>query len=244
MSDYVVFAQLPYVAVLGCLIAIAARQPMAVLVGTADSAGTRDWSGRWRRVVIACTGLVIAEHVLLLSVPAAVLRWNREAPRLLVLEGIGVGAGVVCALAAIASLRRQLFPHGSHAPTFHRTLTRTIVAIAVASGVVVAIAYRWASSWSVVTLTPYVVSLAKLNPRIELVASTPFAVRLHVLGGFAFVVLLPFTDVGSAALAALWLSIQAAAWSAAEILKAVGARVNLAPRGVLRSELIWPEEER
>lgn len=241
MSDYLIFAQLPYLAVAGCVIAAVIRHATAVSV--ADAAAST--SNRiYRRVIVACAGAVVLQHLLLLGAPDAVLQWNRESLRLLLFEGAGAAAGLVCAYAALHALTRHVFAHPSHRVPLHRTMTRTVVAIAVVSGVVVAVGYRWASSWSVVTLTPYLVSLAKLSPRIDLVASTPFAVRLHVVGGFAVLMLLPFTDTGSAALAALWLSMQAVAWSMADAVNAVRVRLHLAPGAVLREGAFWTDEER
>jgi nitrate reductase gamma subunit len=112
------------------------------------------------------------------------------------------------------------------------------------TGVVVAGGYRWASSWSVVTLTPYLDSLATLHPRVELIASTPFVVRLHVVAAFATVVLVPFTRAGSALLGALTLVAQAAAWSMADAVDVIRERLHLAPGRVLRSYGSWPGEER
>ena len=53
------------------------------------------------------------------------------------------------------------------------------------------------------TLTPYVVSLARLAPREELIAATPFVVRLHVFCSFALVALLAVAWLGVLAQAAL-----------------------------------------
>ena len=171
---------------------------------------------------------VAALHLLLLVAPDAVLRWNRHVPRLLVLEGIGFAAGAICSIVAVSRLRRQLF---HHAADDHRSLTDTIsltlVTIAVVSGVALAVAYRWASSWSVVTLTPYAVSLARLTPRVELIAATPFVVRLHVFCSFPLIALLAFTRLGLLAQAAL-----------DRVVDRVAAAL-----GHLRVEEIWREEE-
>ena len=171
---------------------------------------------------------VVALHLLLLLAPDAVLRWNRHVSRLLALEATGFAAGAICSIVVLSRLRRHLF---DRAPDDHRALTDTVsltlVTIAVVSGVALAVAYRWASSWSVVTLTPYAVSLARLAPRVELIAATPFVVRLHVFCSFPLVALLAFTRLGLLAQAAL-----------DRVVNRVAAAL-----GHLRVEEIWREEE-
>ena len=171
---------------------------------------------------------VVALHLLLLLAPDAVLRWNRHVSRLLALEATGFAAGAICSIVALSRLRRHLF---DRAPDDHRSLTDTVsltlVTIAVVSGVALAVAYRWASSWSVVTLTPYAVSLARLAPRVELIAATPFVVRLHVFCSFPLVALLAFTRLGLLAQTAL-----------DRVVDRVAAAL-----GHLRVEEIWREEE-
>jgi nitrate reductase gamma subunit len=171
---------------------------------------------------------VVALHLLLLLAPDAVLRWNRHVSRLLALEATGFAAGAICSIVVLSRLRRHLF---DRAPDDRRALTDTVsltlVTIAVVSGVALAVAYRWASSWSVVTLTPYAVSLARLAPRVELIAATPFVVRLHVFCSFPLVALLAFTRLGLLAQAAL-----------DRVVDRVAAAL-----GHLRVEEIWREEE-
>jgi hypothetical protein len=66
----------------------------------------------------------------------------------------------------------------------------TLISIEVASGIAVAVLYRWASSWWC-DADPYLLSLFRLEPRVALVASMPFAVRLHVFCAFAVVAVAP-----------------------------------------------------
>ena len=56
-----------------------------------------------------------------------------------------------------------------------------------------AILYRWASSWSTVTLVPYVRSLVALDARLPLMTGMPYVVKLHVFSGIALLAVLPFT---------------------------------------------------
>jgi nitrate reductase gamma subunit len=145
---------------------------------------------------------LVVLHVVLLSAPDAVLRWNRNELRLLLLESAGFLVGAVCLIA----LGRRIWRHRPglrHGTAIGDVVMATLIGVEVVSGLMLALLYRWASSWSVVTLTPYLASLMHFNPRVELVASMPFLVRLHVFSTFAIAVAIPFTTVGATALVAI-----------------------------------------
>ncbi len=197
MSDHVLFAVGPYVAVgaflLGSVVRIAVTGPVAAVALAPDAA-------RRRRIVAACAIALAAGHLVLLGAPEAVLRWNRSLVRLLLAEGVGAGLGSVCLLAVAHALWRRLAGSSARALSLGDVIATTLLGLAIGTGLLLAVLYRWASSWSVVTLTPYAVSVLTLAPRVELVAATPFLVRLHVVGTYALLAVLPFTTGGSRAL--------------------------------------------
>jgi nitrate reductase gamma subunit len=61
------------------------------------------------------------------------------------------------------------------------------------TGVAVAIAYSWGSSWFAAVAAPYLWSLARLQPDITAVAALPALVKAHVLGAFLLVGVFPFS---------------------------------------------------
>jgi len=61
------------------------------------------------------------------------------------------------------------------------------------SGLAIAVVYRWASTWSAATLTPYVLSIPAGAPRKEYVEALPFLVQLHVFTAPAALAAAPFT---------------------------------------------------
>src|SRR5262249_61245581 len=97
----------------------------------------------------------------------------------------------------------------------------SLFCMALVSGLIVAILYRWGSSWSASTLAPYMASLAQGAPATQLIEDMPFLVRLHVLSWFAIIALVPFT---SAALIAVSVIDRAAALAARPIT--AGAQVG------------------
>ena len=243
MTDQVLFTFVPYIAAIGFVAASMLR------LAASESARERDDRGSVRRLSgagVAAGGaalVVIALHVLLLAAPQFVLRWNRDTSRLFVLELGGAAAGIVCSIAILSILRRHVIDCARGACSILKTVALTLIAIAVVSGVVIAVGDRWASSWSVVTLTPYVASLARLAPRIEFIAAAPFLVRLHVFCTFAIVAVVPFTSAGSLALVAFTRSVHAAVKPATRVLQRGRARMEHPLVRLLRLQSLWSEEE-
>ena len=101
MSDHVLFAVVPYLAmvafILGSVLRISATVPVAAVAPGQDAA-------RRRRIVAVCAIALAAGHLVLLGAPHAVLRWNRSMARLLLAEGAGICLGSLCMVAVARSL--------------------------------------------------------------------------------------------------------------------------------------------
>ena len=154
----------------------------------------------WRCAVAT----VIVGHLLGFALPAGILRWNRQPLRLFALEATGLMAGSIALLGVIVAVARRLRARdhlGSASP--FEVIAGTLVSIEIVSGIAIALLYRWASSWSGVTLTPYLLSLFRLEPSVTLVSGMPFLVRLHVFCAFAVVGVAPFTRSARVAFASL-----------------------------------------
>ena len=135
---------------------------------------------------------MLGGHLLAFAFPASILVWNREPLRLFVLEGVGLIAAGTALLGLIATFARRLRDFNRRGtPSPLHVIVGTLVAVEVVTGIAHAVLYRWASSWSGVTLTPYLLSLVRLEPSVTLVARMPFLVRLHVFCAFAVVAVAP-----------------------------------------------------
>ena len=105
---------------------------------------------------------LVATHGLALLFPRAVLAWNRVGWRLVVLEAITAAAGAVVMLLWLRALWRHVTGSGAGEGR-HRTrrslaplsmlldlgdsVFLSLVALALASGLLLAAMYRWGSSW-------------------------------------------------------------------------------------------------
>ena len=183
MSDHALFAAAPGVAlltlgsvsVLRYLLARHPRDRSALVRTTRLLGGTRAWR-------VGVFGL-LAIHLLLLVFPRQVLVWNQRHWRLLLLEGTGALLGVAALVGLIGLIVRNIRapdPGSPARPSIVDTAFLGLLLVNTVSGLATALLYRWASSWSTVTVVPYVRSLAELEPRVGLVAGLPYMAKLHV----------------------------------------------------------------
>lgn len=239
------FLVFPYVALailvlgLGIRHALARRRPEAIRPA-AQSAwqlfrGTAAW-----RIGLAITAIL---HVVCLAVPGAIRTWNGAPLRLYLLEGTGLVFGAI----ALIGLVQLLWRHIGRSISAHQRWVfevgdyalLSVLCVAAVSGLVMAVVYRWGSAWAVGTLTPYLWSLGKGEPAIELVEQMPFLVRLHVFSWFAVLAVVPFTSAamilvsaGDRAMLAIGRPITAVAQTGRRVLG------KLSP-----ARWLWPEED-
>ena len=200
LRDQVLFASLPYAAV-----ALAAAGLLVRVLGPAGEAApeapalpaTLRPRVRWARPAWAGgLGLLLVFHLLILLAPAAAAPWSRTPAALALCEVLGLAAAGL-ALAGLAGEGLAAVRRARTAAAADGLLLALLV-LELASGLAVALAYRWGAAWSAVTLTPYLASLLRLRPEVELAAGLPALVRLHLLGGFAVLAVLPFSRAGAA----------------------------------------------
>jgi nitrate reductase gamma subunit len=146
----------------------------------------------WR---IGLGGLVLL-HLLLLVFPLQVWNWNRVHGQLLALEVIGFAFGLM-ALAGLVSMVQRRLRSAEAEPGARLSVADAallgLLLVSVLSGLAMAGLYRWASTWSTVTLVPYVRALLTLDARLSLMSGMPYVVKLHVFCAIAFVAVLPFS---------------------------------------------------
>ena len=208
------------------------RDDRAVARKVASVASRR--STRFARVFV--TALLIG-HVFMLAWPQLLLRWAGDLPRLLVLETLYGGVGIVATMAVGVALALRLpmakWSAGDVACLGVLTVTMT-------SGLGIAIFHRWALAWSSVVLTPYVQSLVTLQPQADGLVALPYLVRLHVFSSFLTLAVLPFSTFFERARRTL----DSVAIAALPIVATLDRQSGLLLRRAIRSgqSLLWPEE--
>lgn len=194
--DALLFVGFPYAAialfVLGTLVRY---RRMAFQVSTLSSQFLESNSLFWGSVPFHLGVLaVLTGHLLAFLLPDAVLLWNAVPVRLLALEFTGLALAFCMLWGLLVLLTRRLTRARLQVVTTPMDLAvELLLVLQVVLGIWTAVAHRWGSSWFAADLTPYLWSLALARPDASVVAAMPLAVKLHVVGAFLLLALVPFS---------------------------------------------------
>jgi nitrate reductase gamma subunit len=233
MSDRLLFTIAPYVAALIFIAGTLVRTPgtPCPFVGGQERRGRLPWA-------LALAVLLVA-HALMWFVPDLLLAWSQSVTRVIAGEIVLFSIGVITAIGLLRVMVDVL--RARRGMGVADTILLGLAAVAVGSGLVLAARYRWASTWSAVTLTPYVRSLFTFAPDASLLA-LPYVIKLHVFSGIAILAVLPFTSVMRPVAVALHrlrdITVAPIAAGVARQTKRIAEWAGESGRA-----LVWPEEE-
>lgn len=219
MLNTVLFAVFPYVAiVLAVLIAIHRYRTDRFSYSSFSSQFLENRSLFWGSVAWHYGILIILlAHIAALVAPKFWAALIAEPVRLYALEVTGLALGLWTILGLTLLILRRLRNPRVFVVTSAPDWTLLVALLAqVALGFWVALVYRWGSDWYLHTAVPWIVSLFKLNPKIEYVTALPWAVKIHMLGGFAIILLFPFTrlvHLVTVPVTYLWRPYQVVVWN-------------------------------
>ncbi|XWK90268.1 MAG: respiratory nitrate reductase subunit gamma [Phormidium sp.] len=138
--------------------------------------------------------VVLAAHLLGFLMPRSLLAWNGVPWRLYVLESTGLGMGFLSLWGIGVLIFRRLSQARIRVVTSPMDLILLLaLLVQVVAGVWTAIFYRWGSSWYATSAVPYLRSLFLFNPDLSSISTLPIMVKVHIVGAFSLVLLLPFT---------------------------------------------------
>lgn len=194
--DFILYAAFPYVAVLLAVVVTIYR--FASERFSFSSLSSQFLEGRslfWGAAPFHYgLLLVLAGHTLAFLVPQSIIWFNGVPLRLYLLEITGLAFGFLALFGLLALIYRRSLNDRVRAVTSHMDIVLLLLLLfQLASGIYVALFHRWGSAWFVHTATPYLWSLVKLAPEPGYIAALPLAVKLHVLGAWTLVAILPFT---------------------------------------------------
>jgi len=133
-------------------------------------------------------------HLLAFLLPSAVIAWNSDPLRLVIHETLAFTFGLCVFLGMIGLLiRRILYPRLNVVTSPMDLVVEFLLIAQFLLGLWVALGYRWGSSWFAADLSPYLWSILKANPRIEAVSAMPLVIKLHIVGAFVILGMIPFT---------------------------------------------------
>ena len=133
-------------------------------------------------------------HLVAFLVPRGLLAFNSHPVRLLIIEISALMFGLVV-LSGLVTLfvRRAVNPRLRVVTSRMDITVGVLLILEVIVGIVMALTYRWGSSWFASVITPYLSSVLLFQPDINAVASLPWLVKLHIIGAYLILMLIPFS---------------------------------------------------
>ncbi len=190
------FVAFPYVAAAVFILGIAYRYSRKGF--TISSLSSQFLEGRtlfWGSVPFHI-GLVVVffGHLIAFLLPQANLAWNSVPVRLLVLEVTAFVFGVSIFVGLVSLMFRRFTNARIRAVTTKMDVVIALLLfVQVVLGLWIALAYRWGASWFAADLSPYLWSLVTLSPETGAIFALPWVIKLHILGAFVIMFMIPFT---------------------------------------------------
>jgi nitrate reductase gamma subunit len=191
MSDQALFTIAPLISIVILLVGATLRMTDASARPLVVGAAARRPTGTRLLTAIAFLAVLVG-HVVMFAWPNGVSRWSRDLSRLMAIELAFLALGAV-ALVGVANAARRLLRRGDGGASIVDAACLGVLLLTMASGLAVAVFYRWAAAWSVMTVTRYARALASFQPNLEPLAAMPYLVKLHIFSSFVVVALLAFT---------------------------------------------------
>lgn len=196
MSDILLYAVLPYVAMAWFLLGTILRYRRAPFTySTLSSQFLENRKHFWSTVPFHYGILgVLAIHLAGLLIPSTVLWWNSVPLRMFVLELSGLALAFLALFGLINSMHRRLtMPKLKVVTNGADWILYLLLVVQIVLGIAIAVKHNWGSSWFSSSASPWLWSLIKLNPEPAYVASLPLLIKLHIINAWLIVAFFPFT---------------------------------------------------
>jgi nitrate reductase gamma subunit len=209
------FGVFPYVAVAVTVVGAFRRfRTMRDTVTTASSqlleSRLQYWgSVSWHYAIL----LVLAAHLCAIFLPGLLREVLSSSARLVAVEVTGLALGLTAAWGLLVlAIRRLRLRAGS---TWVDWAVTALLLLQVGTGVWTSVTARWGYAWFTWVATPWLASLVRLSPRVDLMANLPLAFQIHALNAFVLVALVPYTRLAHVVVAPveyLWRLPQVVIW--------------------------------
>ncbi|HVP67975.1 MAG TPA: respiratory nitrate reductase subunit gamma [Anaeromyxobacteraceae bacterium] len=191
--DAILFGAFPYV--VAAVSAVGAVRRFGRFRDTVTTSSSQLLEGRlqfwgsvsWHYAIL----LVLAAHLAVIFFPSAVGSALSSPVRLVAVEVTGFALGITALWGLVVLGIRRLSLRGKN--TWLDWTVTALLALQVATGLWVALTARWGLAWFVYTASPWLASLVRLSPRVDLMANLPWPVKVHALNALVLVGLVPYT---------------------------------------------------
>lgn len=218
MINFFLFAILPYIAVtiaiVGTIWRYVSNRFSFSTISSQFLEGRRLFWGSvpWHWGIIT----VLLGHLFVVFFPMAVKGFISAPVRLYLLQGTGFALGTLLLFGLILLLwRRATEPRVRAVTSRIDVVLLVLLLLQAVSGLIIAIFFRWGTSWSLGTAVPWIGSLASLSPKVEYVADLPVLVKIHAVNAMLLIGIFPFSrlvHVLSIPLAYMWRPYQRVTW--------------------------------
>ena len=161
--------------------------------------------------------VILTGHLVAFLIPRSILAWNGVPWRLYVLEAAALAFGILTLWGLVVLIIRRASSSRLRVVTSAMDVVLLLaLLVQIVAGLWTAIFSRWASSWYPAFAVPYLYSLLKLSPDVSLVSNLPIMVKVHIIGAFVLIALLPFTRLVhflAFPIAYLWRPYQVVIWN-------------------------------
>ena len=219
MMDAFLFVGLPYIALVVCVVGCIWRARQNRFSMSARSSQFLED----RQLLFGSTpwhigiGVVLLGHIIAGLLPRVWSSILTVSGALFVIETVGVA----CSILALVGLGVLIFRRITSARVQAVTTGMDLVVVGllflqVLVGLLSAINYRYGSAWSTGTVVPYFWGLVTLNPDMTYVTGFPVLFKLHLVGAWLLILLVPFTrlmHVLAVPVQYLWRAPQLVIWS-------------------------------
>ncbi len=194
--DTLLFGVLPYVAIFTFLLVSIQRYRGRAFTYSSLSSQFLENREHFYGLVPFHYGIlvVLTGHVVAFLVPRGLLAWNAQPVRLYILEASALVFGLLTLVGLLLIiLRRLTHPPVRVVTTWADWVVLALLLVQVLSGVYIAIAFPWGSSWFASIAAPYLWSLVRLAPDLGAMAVLPVWVKVHAANAFVLILFFPFT---------------------------------------------------
>lgn len=196
MPDAFLFVGLPYLAIVICVAGCVWRSRRDRFSMSARTSQFLE-DGRllfgslpWHVGII----IILLGHLIVAVVPRI---WSSLMTIPVVLFGVEA-LGVTCSLLAIVGLSTLIVRRITNARVQAVTTSMDLVVVAllmaqIVVGLLSAVTFRYGAAWSTGTVVPYFRGLFTLRPEMAYVTGFPMLFKLHIIGAWLLIALVPFT---------------------------------------------------
>ncbi|MBK8501848.1 MAG: respiratory nitrate reductase subunit gamma [Saprospiraceae bacterium] len=138
--------------------------------------------------------ILFCGHLIGVIFPRGVLLWNSHPLRLIIIETSAFIFAIAVLIGLINLLYRRITNPRVRVVTNAMDISiLAILLIQVVTGLWIAYFFRWGSSWFASVVTPYLWSILTLQPDISAVSAFPWVIKLHIIGAYVMLIIIPFS---------------------------------------------------